>query len=117
MTAQIMTANKLSDGIVVFLAYDGTWTRYIDDARVAEREEDFADMEAEAAQSIEVVDPYLIDVEVSATEGIGRFIRPTKYRERIRAFGPSTHPAFAKKLVPDHFRSRTDASSIFMNGI
>lgn len=117
MTAQVMTANKLSDGIVVFLDYDGTWTRHIDDARVAEREEDFADMQAEAAESTEVVDPYLIDVEVRSAEGSSRFIKPTQYRERIRAFGPSTHPAFAKKPVPDHFDPRADASSVFMSGI
>lgn len=117
MTAQIMTANKLSDGIVVFLGYDGDWTRHVDDARIAEREEDVADMQAEATESTDVVDPYLIDVEVRAAEGSSRFVRPTQYRERIRAFGPSTHPAFAKKMVPEHFDPRTDASSVFMNGI
>lgn len=117
MTTQIMTANKLSDGTVVFLGYDGTWTRHVDDARIAEREEDISEMEAEASVSAEVVDPYLIDVEVRSAEGSSRFVKPTQYRERIRAFGPSTHPAFAKKLVPDHFDPRTDASSVFMNGI
>lgn len=117
MTIQIMTANKLSDGTVVFLGYDGEWTRFVDDARIAERDEDVAEMETESAQSSEVVDPYLVDVEVRAVEGSGRFIKPTQYRERIRAFGPSTHPAFAKKLVPDHFDPRADASSVFMSGI
>ncbi len=117
MTTQIMTANKLSDGAVVFLGYDGAWTRQVDDARIAERDEDVADMQAEASESAEVVDRYLIDVEIRAAEGSGRFVKPTQYRERIRAFGPSTHPAFAKKMVPEHFDPRTDASSVFMNGI
>lgn len=117
MTTQIMTANKLSDGTVVFLGYDGDWMCHVDDARIAEREEDVADMQAEASESSEVVDPYLIDVEVRAAEGSSRFVKPTQYRERIRAFGPSTHPAFAKKMVPEHFDPRTDASSVFMSGI
>lgn len=117
MTAQIITANKLTDGTVVFLGYDGIWTRQIDEARVAERDEDKAELETEASESLEVVDPYLIDVDVTSAEGAGRFIRPTQYRERIRAFGPSTHPAFAKKMVPEHFDPRTDASAVFMNGI
>ena len=117
MTTQIMTANKLSDGTVVFLGYDGEWTRFVDDARIAEREEDVSDMEAESSQSGEIVDPYFIDVEVHAVEGSDRFIKPTQYRERIRAFGPSTHPAFAKKLIPDHFDPNADASSVFMKGI
>ena len=117
MTAQIITANKLSDGTVVFLGYDGSWTRHVDDARVAERDEDIADMEIEAGASAEIVDLYLIDVDVRSAEGSGRFIRPVQYRERIRAFGPSIHPAFAKKMVPEHFDPRTDVSAVFMNGI
>jgi len=117
MTTQIMTANKLSDGTVVFLGYDGAWTCHVDDARIAEREEDVADMQAEASESAEVVDQYLIDVEIRVDEGSNRFVKPTHYRERIRAFGPSTHPAFAKKMVPEHFDPRVDASSVFMSGI
>ena len=38
-----------------------------------------------------VVGPYLI--EVAAQDGK---VVPTRYRERIRAFGPSTHPELAK---------------------
>lgn len=117
MTLQIATANRLSDGIVVFLGYDGEWTRDIDDARIAERDDDVMELlnEAEAASS--VVGSYLIDVDVRLSEGLGRTVRPETYRERIRAFGPSTHPAFAKKMVPEHFDPRTDVSAVFMNGI
>lgn len=117
MTAQIMTASKLSDGTVVFLGYDGLWIPDIDDARIVEREEDRADLQAEAGQSRDVIDPYLIDVEVTSIEELGRSVRPTKYRERIRAFGPSTHLAFAKKMAPEHFDPRTDVSAVFINGI
>ena len=72
-------------------------------------------LEAEAAR--EVVGAYLIEAEVSLPEGRGRVITPLVYKERIRAFGPSVHPAFAKKVVPEHFDPRADASAVFMNGI
>ena len=42
MTAQIATANRLTDGLVVFLGYDGEWSKDIEDARIAEREDDLA---------------------------------------------------------------------------
>ena len=117
MALQVATANRLSDGIVVFLGYDGEWTRHVDDARIAERDDDVAELLSEAEAEPSVVGPYLIDVEVRSPEGLGRTVRPETYRERIRAFGPSIHPAFAKKMVPEHFDPRTDVSAVFMNGI
>jgi len=117
MSAQIATANRLLDGAVVFLGYDGQWTRAIDEARVAERDDDIAELQAEATASEECVGAYLIDVDVRSAEVSGRFIRPTKYRERIRAFGPTTHPSFATKLVPEHFEMRADVSTAFAAGI
>ena len=117
MTVQIATANRLTDGIVVFLGYDGEWTRHIDDARIAEREDDVAELLVEAAESPAVVGAYLIDVEILMPEGGARSVSPQTYREKIRAFGPSIHPAFAKKMVPSHFDPSTDVSAVFMNGI
>ncbi|MEQ8320056.1 MAG: DUF2849 domain-containing protein [Rhodospirillales bacterium] len=117
MSVQLATANRLSDGIVVFLGYDGEWTRHIDDARIAEREDDIAELIAEAEASQSVVGAYLIEADVRVPEGRARVVTPTTYREQIRAFGPSIHPAFAKKMVPEHFDPRTDVSAVFMNGI
>ena len=117
MSIQAVTANLLTDGAVVFLGFDGEWRRSIDEARIAERDDDTAEMLAEAIASNKVVGPYLIEVDVRAAEGATRFVRPSKYRERIRAFGPTTHPAFATKLVPSHFEPRMDVSTAFANGI
>lgn len=117
MSIQVATANRLADGVVVFMGYDGCWTKSIDEARLAEHEDDIADLEREATTSKECVGAYLIDVEVRLAEGAGRFVRPAKYRERIRAFGPTTHPTFANKLVPEHFEMNTDVSTAFANGI
>lgn len=117
MTMQIATANRLTDGIVVFLGYDGEWTRHIDDARIAERDDDIAEMRIEAEAEPSVVGAYLTVADVVLTGESRRTIVPKSYKERIRAFGPSIHPAFAKKLAPEHFDPRTDASAVFMNGI
>ena len=63
MALQVATANRLTDGIVVFLGYDGEWTPHIDDARIAERDDDVQEILSEAEVEPSVVGAYLIDVE------------------------------------------------------
>jgi hypothetical protein len=103
MALQIFTSNRVSDGIVVFQAKDGSWTESLDKSYVI-RDEDAlakATLRAEAADvTAGVIDPYPIDV----TEDKG-VIRPVRYRERIRAYGPTIHPDFAKMPAPGHFLS------------
>lgn len=95
MSSQILTANRLIDGAVVFLAADGQWVTRLGGLRIAADEEAAAALEATGARDAAaqiVVAPYLIDV----AEANGHVV-PTRYRERIRAFGPSTHPELAKQ--------------------
>jgi hypothetical protein len=95
MSGQVLTANRLIDGAVVFLASDGQWATRLDEVRVAVGKDDAAALEAIGARDVAaqiVVAPCLIDV----AEENGH-IAPTRYRERIRAFGPSTHPELAKQ--------------------
>ncbi|SRR5690606_19969755 len=85
---QMVVANRLADGAVVFLTPDERWCTWIGDGRVLD---DAA--EAELALSIArrhetenlVVEPALIEVTVAED---GR-PRPVSLRESIRAFGPS----------------------------
>ena len=87
MGLQVITANLLRGGNVVFLAADGRWSPHIDDARVAESEAAAQELEVIARASeeaTEVVGPYLIEVE-RGKDGLS----PTKYREWIRTQGPS----------------------------
>ena len=83
---QAVTANRLSDGLVVFLAEDGSWSTAVAEAAVApggpEADALLARAEADAARAL-VVAPYLIALEDAETRV------PAVYRERIRAFGPS----------------------------
>ena len=87
MVQQMITANRLSDGAVVFLASAGRWVEQFTNGRVANNEAEAAALQqiAEAAVTCaEVVAPYLIEV----GESDGR-LQPSRYRERIRAEGPS----------------------------
>ncbi|MDA7947496.1 MAG: DUF2849 domain-containing protein [Hyphomicrobiaceae bacterium] len=89
---QILTANRLSDGMVVFLSADGTWRASIDAADVARTEDSASALEARAAtfvQTNEIVDPYLIAVEETDTGAV-----PVAFRERRRIAGPSVQAAF-----------------------
>ncbi len=98
MADRIVTANRLDDGLVVYLngASGGAgWSGRIDDARVARSEEDATALLAQAqgpGQAVRVVDPYLIEV---TREGAGP--RPVRHREAIRARGPTVRPDLGKR--------------------
>ena len=84
---QIITANRLVDGAVVYQTPDGTWSTSIDDSETVEDgdEAKSALARSEAAEAAcEVIGPYAIDVRVH-----GRRITPKRFREEIRAFGPT----------------------------
>ena len=88
-----LTANRLDDGEVIFVAADGRWTDRFADARLFD--DDDAAMAAEAhakTQGTIAVDPYLI--EVAAVEGGAA---PVSYRERLRALGPTNHHDHGKQ--------------------
>ena len=94
MKSQVFTANRLHDGIVVYMTEDGHWSESVFGATVVTNDEGLAAMttlaEAGETNSI-IVAPYPIDVELEDGQ-----VRPVSYRERLRAFGPSIHPEFAK---------------------
>ncbi len=84
---QVVTANRLRDGTVVYLDSEDGWSERIEAARVAGDDEAGADLLARSetpAQALKVVGPYLMEV----TETDGR-ITPVGVREIIRARGPS----------------------------
>ncbi len=84
---QVVTANRLSDGVVVYLATDHEWSERINDSAVACDKAAAEQLLAEAEVAVterRVVAPYLIDV-AATLEGLV----PRAYRERIRALGPS----------------------------
>jgi hypothetical protein len=79
----VVTANRLIDGIVVYLAKDGGWTEEIGQARLAETEDEVKALEETAAKDVaarKVVAVYPMDVAVR--DGT---VDPLSVRERIRA--------------------------------
>lgn len=85
--SKVITANRLTDGIVVYAGHDGAWTSRFGEAKVfeakAETEAGLLAAQNDAKRNL-VVEPCLIDV---ADEASGR--RPLTLRELIRARGPT----------------------------
>jgi hypothetical protein len=87
-----LTANRLSDGEVVFWK-NGVWVERLTDAEIFADDAGAGEAEAAArAQPTVVIDPYLIDLVDSAS-----FWAPVSYRERIRALGPTNHELHGKQ--------------------
>ena len=83
----ILTANRLGDGAVIFLDFEGAWSETIDEALVALSPDEVRALEDRGAYDSAhnlVVEPYLIEIR----EVAGR-IEPIRYRERVRAGGPT----------------------------
>ena len=97
MSANIVTANRLSDGAVVYLTVGDGWSEWVAEARVAASDEASAAILALAdrpEQRVRVVGPYLMEVtEESGTP------RPVSNREIIRAAGPTVRRDLGKQAV------------------
>jgi hypothetical protein len=79
----VITANRLTDGIVVYLAPDGGWIEDIAHARFAESEDETQALEQIGEQAVKdriVVAMYAMPVEIK--DGA---VDPLSVREKIRA--------------------------------
>jgi hypothetical protein len=86
-TKKVVTANRLIDGIVIFVGVGPDWVADIREATVFEDgpELDAAlNFGASQVTMRQIVDPYAVDVEMA-----GGFPTPNRLREQIRAAGPS----------------------------
>ncbi|MCA3722222.1 DUF2849 domain-containing protein [Phenylobacterium sp.] len=87
-----LTANRLSDGEVVFWKA-GAWVERLAEADVFDDDALATEAETRAkGQPTIVIDPYLIELVESAG-----FWAPVSYRERIRALGPTNHEHHGKQ--------------------
>jgi len=78
-----VTANRLTDGRVVYRREDGAWSPDIEDAALLTDAEADAALDAALRDILSVVGPYLIEIEDGAPVGRKRV------REAIRLSGPS----------------------------
>lgn len=87
MTAKVLTANRLTDGISVWLSATGEWDTKLSGSFIARHAEAVEALVAAGDKALadnRVVDVNVIDVEETASG-----IRALRLRERIRADGPS----------------------------
>lgn len=87
-----LTANRLSDGEVVFWKGDGWVERFPDADLFDDADKAEAVLEGARAQVTTVVDTYLIDVRFEGEAPV-----PVAFRERVRALGPTIHPEMGKQ--------------------
>lgn len=84
MSLQAVTANRLGDGLVIYLTADG-WSEQVSDAATADTKDAAqALLERALGQPGLAVGPELIEV---ARTDAG--LRPVRYRELIRSLGPT----------------------------
>ncbi|HVK90812.1 MAG TPA: DUF2849 domain-containing protein [Mycoplana sp.] len=87
MAEKVLTANRLADGISVWLDAAGNWNESLQDAFVARHKEAVEALEATGRQAF--ADNKVVDVNVVDVEEVDGVLRPLRMRERIRAEGPS----------------------------
>jgi len=92
---QVASANRLGDGVVVYLGDDGQWTQRLDLAALArDRRAGEILLDRARAEAFGVVEPFLVAV---TQEGDGT-IQPLSLREKIRASG-LTFEAIAAEAI------------------
>ena len=90
-----LTANRLLDGEVVWLGQADQWVDTLALARVLDTPEAVAEAEALGEAAVAgrlIVEPYLIDL-LHDEQGLV----PVRFRERIRAQGPTTRVDLGKQ--------------------
>jgi hypothetical protein len=93
----MVTANRLHDGAVVYLDAGRDWCEVIGGGCVAASKQEAEALLRDADRAVaerRVVNPYLIEV---ASDAAG--VRPLRYREFIRAQGPSVRLDLGKQAV------------------
>ncbi len=97
MINQVISANRLGDGIVVYLTANSDWTECLAHAQAIDGKdqgEAALDVAFGAVEACLVVDPYLIDIDDRDGER-----RPTLNRELIRAEGPTVRLDLGKQAA------------------
>jgi len=98
---KVLTANRLTDGIAVWLDANGRWSERIETALVARHDDAVSGLEQAGKSAFNrnvIVDVALVDVESG--------IHPLRLRERIRAAGPTIRTDLGKQA---EFRPATAA--------
>jgi len=102
-TPVVFTANRLTDGAVVWLGFNGAWVDTIEAAQAFRTEQSRQQAAAVAEQADadnHVVEPYEMDV--AFEDGA---IVPLRFREQIRASGPTVRLDLGKQAATQASRA------------
>ena len=117
MSLQIITANRLVDGAVVYYTTDSDWSQWIADAVISD-DADSAEATLAVAKADAfangIIEPYLVDVYREA-----QTIKPVRYREAIRARGPSIYTSSEHRMPVATKVDSKDATTgtAYLNGL
>jgi hypothetical protein len=106
--AAVLTANRLGDGIAVYVDVEGDWNVDIRKALVTRSPREVRALEDRGTHDAErniVVEPYLAEVR----EIDGRIV-PLRYRERVRAGGPTILDDVPGYVMPSQSHPESAAS-------
>ena len=96
--SQVISANRLTDGIIVFLASGHRWVESLQQAEV------FPDATATKAAlarvDADLRDNFVIEVAAFDVTTAGGRIEARHLRDRIRAAGPTVHKDHGKQAEP-----------------
>jgi Protein of unknown function (DUF2849) len=82
----VVTANRLTDGTVIYRTAEGDWTTDLRSAVIVNTASAATELlQASAADGVRAVGPYVAPVAVTSD----RHVLPGNLRERIRAAGPT----------------------------
>ncbi|MBR0555607.1 DUF2849 domain-containing protein [Ciceribacter sp. L1K23] len=87
MADKVLTANRLTDGIAVWLDAAGQWNENLQNAFVARHAEAVSTLEETGKKAF--ADNLVVDVNVIEIEERDGQLWPLRLRERIRAGGPT----------------------------
>jgi hypothetical protein len=111
-TVCVLTANRLRDGTVVFLDFEGAWSEMLLEALVARSPDEVRALKDrgsyDAIRNV-IVEPHLIEVHETASG-----LLPTRYRERVRAAGPGVLddvPGYSEPAAGRHQLQQASARS------
>ncbi len=90
-----VTGNRLSDGLVVYLADNDQWTERLSEAARFSNDDSTAVLAAAQFRVKEIADAYLIDVDEAGSPD-GR----AKIRETIRKSGPTVRADLGRQAAP-----------------
>jgi len=91
-----LTANRFADGRVVWLTAQGYWSLLLEEAQIFSSKGDVETAQQHAQKDVSsqhILDPYAVELNFN--------LIPQTTREKVRAFGPSTHPEFNPRSVQE----------------